>query len=377
MFEFREIPLISTHSSEMTANIRAQSWRGAKIDKQVIGLASDLISIPSLPGKELEISKYLESFFAGLGWKTERIEVPNTDRNNLFVSFGTPRTIFTTHCDIVPGPEELFTPQVREGKLFGRGACDVKGALSAMISATHNLRLEGKDNFGLLVVVGEEFDGIGAKLSGRALASRGIEYIVNAEPTEGKLALGHTGVIAVEITFKGRACHSGYPDLGDDANLKVLRAAHALMEADYGTDPVLKTPVRTIGKIHGGTAPNQISDHVSLIFSVRTVHNDVDQVVDSIRKAAGDLDDLKLIRCMPPGKMVAVPGFETCIVRYGTDIPHLLEGLPKAKPLLFGPGSIHHAHTDVEHVAVDELIKSIASYSRIYDELSKNNLRLS
>jgi acetylornithine deacetylase len=328
-------------------------------------LAADLINIPSLSGEEHQVCAYAAKVMNELGWKVEYFPVI-AERHNLLVTFGTPKILFTTHLDIVPAPPALFSARIEDEILYGRGACDAKGIAATIISAVEKLLLLGANNLGILFVVGEEVDSSGAIKAAKDLQGRGIEYIINGEPTQNKLILSHKGSIDFELKIKGRACHSGYPELGLDANLLLTEALNRLSDIDLGNDSVLGRATLNLGVIKGGVAPNVISPKASIRFLVRSVTNS-SSVIEKIKIAVGDIGNLKVVGISEPAHMISVPGFETDVAAFCTDIPSFAP--LGAKALLYGPGHIFDAHTDGEKVKLSELLEARDGYVRIFEQL--------
>lgn len=332
---------------------------------EISQLLTSLISIPSVSGNEKKCLDALEDVLAKKGWKPQRIPVVN-DRYNLLATFGVPRVIFTTHIDVVPAPEHLFSPQVSEGKIFGRGACDAKGVIVAMMAACHELLNERYENFGLLFVVGEEDDGIGAKTAAQALRDKGIQFLINGEPTEGKLIRAHKGMVDAEIYCSGVACHSGYPHLGEDANMKLVGLINKMIGHNFGEDPILGKTTINVAKIRGGVATNVVSPSSELLVSFRTITSS-DKVIAELTGLVGDAAKLQIHYRSEPARLMTVEGFDTEIAAFCTDIPNF-EAL-NAKALLYGPGSIHVAHTDKEYVSIDDLNKAVDDYKTLFKAL--------
>jgi len=338
----------------------------AHVDRDaLIGLTSKLISISSVTGNEAPVLEFLCDEFLENNWDFEKIAVEN-NRYNIFIPFGKPRICFTTHVDVVPAPENLFNPKVIDDEIWGRGACDAKGIASCMIQAAKCLLASGKTDFCLLFVVGEELGGLGARVAGKALQGRGIEYLVNGEPTEGKLITAHKGGVRFKIRTSGVSCHSGYPHLGDDANVKLIKIASRLLDEDYGIDPVLGMATINLGKIRAGTAPNIVSDNAELMGYVRTV-GDHQGVIDTIEKCVSCEGEIVDLTVTPVAHLITIPGIETGVAAYCTDIPHFSP--LGTKNLLYGPGSIDVAHTLVERVKISELEVAVESYIQIYNSL--------
>jgi acetylornithine deacetylase len=338
---------------------------------EIADLTASLIAIPSLSGEERPALEYLEKLFSEWGWPIERQPIsPNlpSHRYNLFCSFGVPRILFTTHIDVVPGPSALFTP-IRQGEtLIGRGACDAKGSLATMIVLAKNLLREGADNFALLVVVGEETDGIGAKTAAQLLQGRGIEHLINGEPTEARFASAGKGVLDFEVTFSGRSCHSGYPELGEDANRKLMRCLFELEQADFGSDPVLGKSLVNVGRIQAGVASNVISSRATMAVCLRTVGADNSREKEFIRQLCHE-GELRF-GLDAPRTVLSFPEWEETpfVAAYGTDVPNF--AALACEKYLCGPGSIIVAHTDEERVTLPELAAAYLNYQRLFKKLS-------
>ncbi len=332
---------------------------------EILDLSAELIAIPSLSNDEGKLVSWLSRYLESLHWQVERIAVPN-GREDILVSFGTPSILFTTHLDVVPGPKEIFKPRRDGGRLYGRGACDAKGIAATMIGTCSNLLQRGHRDFGLLFVVGEEWDGSGAKAAAKLLGGRGIRYLINGEPTNGTVASGHKGFISVDIEFKGRSAHSGYPECGIDANAKLIRTATRLLAADFGSDRILGKSTVHCGQISGGIAGNVISPSAALSCSVRTVSSN-EEALAKVQELCTEAAEVKLTYDCPAVPLRTVPGLPSAPVSFATDIPNFAP--LGAQALLFGPGSILVAHTDDESISTDEIESALEGYQRIFDHL--------
>lgn len=334
----------------------------------IASLTSELINIRSYSGEEHEVCKQMVKIFERLGWKSETFPVKD-GRENVMVTFGEPRIVFTTHLDVVPAPDHLFHARIESGVLYGRGACDAKGIAATMIGAALKLRESGADNFALLFVVGEEYDGCGAAQAAIDLAGRGIKFIVNGEPTQGKLVRAHKGAVDFELRFNGSACHSGYPELGVDANLKMIEAINRIQALDLGSDEVLGKATINFGVINGGVAGNIVSPSASMRALVRTV-TPAAFVIDRISTAVADLGTATPTYAVDPTRMIILPGFETDVASYVTDIPNFAP--LNAQAILYGPGTIFDAHTDLEKITLAEIADACAGYVRIWNLLQES-----
>ena len=333
----------------------------------IVDFVSSLIAIPSLSGKEHEATAFLEKEFIKRDWHIEKFPVKD-GRENIFVTFGKPSICFTTHVDVVAAPEQLFTPSVRDGNLYGRGACDAKGIVTCMVAAAERLQAAGHSGFSLLFVVGEEDDGCGAIAAGKQLQGKGIRYIINGEPTVGKLMVGHKGGINIQVSYRGRSCHSGYPHLGDDANAKLIRFMNRVLDTDWGQDDYLGKATVNLGRIHAGTGDNIVSNYAQVGIQLRTV-SDNSQVIEKMKQVAGPEGECKVMNNARPVRLKTIPGMETDIASYCTDIPHF-DPLG-AECLLYGPGTIAVAHTENEYVEIRELEEAVEGFQKIFLALQK------
>ena len=329
---------------------------------EIIDLTSELIRIQSISNMEMVAADYLATVLETYGFSVERQPVDAT-RSNILACCGTPEILFSTHMDVVPAQQELYSPRFDGARVYGRGACDAKGIIACMIAAARALKERGVLDFGLLFVVGEETSGDGARAAAKALKGLGIKYIINGEPTECRIATAHKGALGLRIGFSGRSCHSGYPELGEDANAKLTRACSRLMEADFGLDAELGKATLNIGLLSGGTASNTLSDRAELRCTFRTVGAN-SEVLQAVKKLVNEASELVVEYDAPCARMLEVPGFESFTASYCTDIPNFAP--LGAKFVLYGPGSILTAHSDNESIGVDEIEKAVTDYQKIF-----------
>jgi acetylornithine deacetylase len=216
----------------------------------------------------------------------------------------------------------------------------------------------------LLFVVGEEKDSLGALTAARH--SRGAKFLINGEPTENKLALGSKGALRYVVTARGRLAHSAYPELGDSAIERLLDALEAVRKLPLPQDRLLGKSTLNIGTISGGRAPNVIADeaHADLMF--RTV-GDPEPIRAALRAAVDGRVEIEEALHTPALHLEAVPGFETTIVAYTTDIPNF--GGAWGQPLLIGPGTIHVAHTAEERIPKKELLAAVGIYAQLVQRI--------
>jgi acetylornithine deacetylase len=322
-----------------------------------VAFARGLIDIDSTTGREGEAAAWLVRHLHDLGFSVTEQPVEG-DRANVIATAGpasTPLVMLSTHFDCVP---PFFPSRIDGDRLYGRGACDAKGILAAQVAAAERLRNDGETRVGLLFVVGEERGSDGAKLANDLAA--GARFLVNGEPTESRLGAATRGILRLKLHAEGRAAHSSFPELGVSAIDKLIDAVIELRSLSLPEDPVLGRTHYSVGLISGGVAPNVVSPSAEAEVMFRTVGDAAD-----VRRAVTPLESrvaIEHVLQVPPVKMAVVPGFETAVFPYTTDIPFLAAW---GKPLLFGPGSVHVAHTANEFVSIAELHAAVDSYVRI------------
>ncbi|HLH01198.1 MAG TPA: M20/M25/M40 family metallo-hydrolase [Bryobacteraceae bacterium] len=329
-------------------------------------LTRKLIDIESITPNERAVSDYLFAALSELGarfgGRAERMPV-EPERDNIFVQFDDPVVTLSTHMDTVPP----FIPATEDdNNIYGRGACDTKGIIAAMIKAAEELLNEGQRNLGLLFVVGEERNSAGALAA--AKAPRGSRFLINGEPTENKLALGSKGALRYEILARGRMAHSAYPELGESAIEKLLEALNRIRQIRLPVDPVLGPSTLNIGRIEGGRAPNVIPDKASAEIFIRVV-GDVTALREQIERAARPEATAEEVLFIPAVHLGALDGFETAIVAFTTDIP-AFDGA-WGQPYLIGPGSIRVAHTADERISKNELSEAVILYKNLVQRLAR------
>ena len=332
----------------------------------VLELTRALIEIESITPNEREIGNFLFGHRDGVARRfdghVERIPVEE-NRDNVFVRFGEPRVVLSTHMDTVPP----FIPwREDEANIWGRGACDTKGIIAAMITAAVELLESGTRNFGLLFVVGEERNSAGALVA--AKTPRGSKFLINGEPTENKLALGSKGALRYEIRARGKMAHSAYPELGESAIEKLLDALERIRKVPLPVDPVLGPSTLNIGTIQGGRAPNVIPDEAVAEIFIRVV-GDVTELRRAIEAAAQPDAEANEVLFIPAVHLGSLEGFETDIMAYTTDIPAF--GGAWGQPFLIGPGTIHVAHTKDERIPKSQLTAAVSLYRKLVEKLSR------
>jgi acetylornithine deacetylase len=342
-----------------------------------IALTRQLVDIESITGNEARVGEFLFGELCRLGYLTMKMPVEN-NRSNVYALSAEephPTVVFSTHMDTVPP----FIPSSEDKmRIYGRGSCDAKGIIAAQIAASERLRQEGI-YVGLLFVVGEERDSLGAKEANDNAAkhfpadlkenrrAQKRRYLVNGEPTENRIALASKGTLRVEVTASGRMAHSAYPELGESAIDKLLPALARLRAMPLPNDPEIGPCTLNIGLIEGGRAPNVIPDyaHADLLYRLIGPTEDLRR---QIVNTAGDEVKISFPLELPFMRLRTIDGLPTMIAAFTTDIPKLPNW---GEPLLIGPGSIHVAHTDGEFIEKPQLAEAIELYCAIAKRLNE------
>jgi len=319
-------------------------------------LTRRLVDIESITGNEGAVGAELYDELCRLGYTTHKIPVEH-ERFNVVATLDErpPELVFSTHMDTVPP----FIPSSEDDeKIYGRGSCDAKGIIAAQIAACERLKQDGAA-VGMLFLVGEERDSLGAKVANEnPLGSR---FLINGEPTENRIAVASKGALRVELTAQGRMAHSAYPELGESAIDKLLNALGKLRAMPLPENPQVGPCTLNIGVIEGGRAPNVISDNARAQLLYRLV-GPSETLRKQITDTVAGLAQPNFVLEIPFVKLRTVPGIETMAASFTTDIPALSKW---GTPVLLGPGSIHVAHTDRECIAKNQLRDAVELYCSV------------
>jgi acetylornithine deacetylase len=318
-----------------------------------VRLTRELIDIESTTGREAEAGEFIARTLEGLGYAVTRQPVGD-GRFNVIAAIEPPVVVFSTHFDCVP---PFFASREEGGRLHGRGACDAKGTLVAQIAAAERLRASGERRIGLLFVVGEERGSDGARVANAA--APGSRFLINGEPTDNRVAAATRGVYRVRLRATGKAAHSSLPELGESAIDKLVDAIVALRDVPWPEDAVLGRTFYSVGLIKGGVAPNVISPEAEAELMFRTVggHEALRQAIES---HVAQLVQAEEVLIVPPVRLTTVPGVETAVFSFTTDIPFLDRW---GAPVLVGPGSATLAHTADEYCEIAELVRAVDIYA--------------
>ena len=337
------------------------------------------------PGDEAACMTYLADLLASQGFTTTLTEFgPN--RLNLIARRGeAPAPTFTGHLDVVPlgtapWTQDPFGGHIIDGKLYGRGSCDMKAGVAAMIAAA----IAEPDRPATLVLTGGEETGSNGA---RALAQFGAlpeaTMLIVGEPTAGKLLAGHKGAFWLRATTHGVTAHGSTPHLGDNAVYKAARAITALEEFGFNhpPHPIMGSPTLNVGMVSGGLNINSVPDAAEFTLDIRTVpgmsHAHVhDQLSFTIPTAElTTLIDLPSVWSDPENPVMqkiatayrGATGRETppTSAAYFTDASILTPALGDVPTVICGPGDPALAHKTDEYCEVAAIHEAVAVYRAI------------
>ena len=329
----------------------------------VAAFTRQLVDIESITGNEGPVGDFLHGELLRRGFQAEKIPVEGARCNVFAVSSRQerPTVVFSTHMDTVPP----FIPSSEDAtRVFGRGSCDAKGIIATQVEAAERLREVGI-HVGLLFLVGEERDSLGAKVANRN--PPGSKFLVNGEPTENRVAVASKGALRVEVIAEGRMAHSAYPELGESAIDKLLLALPRLRAMKLPVEEGIGPCTLNIGVIEGGRAPNVVPDKARAQLLYRLVGSS-EQLKQEIVAAVGDVARVEFVLEIPFVRLRTLDRLPTMVAAFTTDIPALGNW---GQPLLIGPGSIHVAHTDGEYVEKKQLHDAVDLYCSIARQLTK------
>jgi acetylornithine deacetylase/succinyl-diaminopimelate desuccinylase-like protein len=323
----------------------------------LVAFTRQLVDIESVSGNEGPVGDFLYRELCRLGLQAKKIPVEG-ERCDVFATTPEqprPAIVFSTHMDTVPP----FIPSSEDAtRIYGRGSCDAKGIIAAQIAAAERLRQDGI-LVGLLFLVGEERDSLGAKVANQH--SPGCKFLVNGEPTDNRIAVASKGTLRVELSAQGRMAHSAYPELGESAIDKLLAALNRLRAMKLPAEEGVGPTTLNIGVIEGGRAPNVVPDRARAQLLYRLV-GPSEQLRREIVQAVSNLARVEFVLEIPFVRLRTLDSLPTMVAAFTTDIPALSEW---GQPLLVGPGSIHVAHTEGEYVEKKQLSDAVELYCSI------------
>lgn len=362
---------------------------------RVTGLAAELIRCDTRnpPGGERPVIEPLSAVLRELGADVEIFE-PEEGRPSVLARVGSgdgPTLLVNGHVDVVPVSEAdwsvpPFGGLVRDGLLYGRGACDMKGGIAAAIEGLRACRDAGVVPPSDLVFHFVADEETGGRAGTEALVAAGLVHAdaaVVPEPSELQVGVAERGSLMVEIVVRGRAAHGSDPAAGRSAIADAARIVSALHLADFGTGahPFLGSPTCNVGTIAGGTAANIVAAECRLRVDRRVLPGHTrEQALASLTRlidAAGDFDyETHVVAFAEGSELDAAHPFVAEIRRAALDAPvrglklgtdaRFLRNRLGIPAVVYGPGSMTVAHTADEYVPIRELVTAARTFARLY-----------
>lgn len=329
--------------------------KAAAHSNPLVRLLCDYVDIDSVTGREAEFLERLEADFNVRGYRCQRQAVTDERWNLIALPSGPVELIYSTHIDVVP---PFMPSRLEHDRVCGRGACDTKGGLVAMMAAADRID-PSRQRVGFVLVVGEEVDHIGAIHAGN-LDLR-PKAVILCEPTEGKVVAGQKGMLKVGLYSDGLAAHSAFPELGRDALGPLLDTLQAIRVADYPADPVLGPTTVNIGLVHAGVAANVTPPHARAELAFR-VACDPDALFEQVSSLCAPGVRAESLSQNGPIVLNAVEGFESINIAFNTDAEYMSALAPV---YLTGPGDIRCAHSVDEHITIADLLNGVEDYVRL------------
>ena len=369
-----------------------------ELAKSLVGFRTE---IP--PGNEEGCARYIHDLLSDLHLQGAELRLDRFEagRANLVARFGPrePGLLLGGHLDVVPAGDESawsrppFEGVLEGGRLYGRGAADMKTGLAAILKAIEATS-RGRLRRGLLFVAtsGEEvgFEGLKALYARELIPERAARLGVMGEPTGLRPIRGHKGLADFRISVRGRSGHASKPELGVNAIDKCATIVQAISawsrSLSESPDRDLGGTIATPTVIRGGTKSNVIPGSCELIVDSRWipkhgtafVKKGLDAIVASLKRKDAALDakvelmydspSLKLPRSHPAVRLAeSMSGFPSEVAPYGTEAAlYAQHGIPS---VVLGPGNLKQAHIVDEFVELDEARKALSIYTRMIDSV--------
>lgn len=363
----------------------------------VLELARELVAFDTInpPGAEGLCARHVGRLLQDGGFAVTYHELPD-ERPSLVARAGgsasRPPLCFTGHLDTVPlGAQpwrhDPFAGEVADGRLYGRGASDMKGGVAAFVTAALRLapRLAGTPGLVLVITAAEETGCQGAQhlaTLGDALGQAGA--IVVGEPTGNYPCVGHKGAFWLLARTSGITAHGSMPERGDNAVYKAARAVQRLEWYRFGTPPhpVLGAPTLNVGLVSGGMNINSVPDTATIGLDIRTLPDQKHRgVMDHLAQYLGDevrlspAIDVESVWTDPDDPWIrevfdvvtpvlgARPGVRGA--PYFTDASILKPAYGNVPTVILGPGEMAMAHQTDEYCTISRLHEAVAIYEEI------------
>jgi succinyl-diaminopimelate desuccinylase len=370
---------------------------------KTIEICRQLIRTRSInpPGSERQIAEYAAGVLAEIGLEVEII-VHDEDRASVLArltGYGeTPGLLYSAHLDTVPAGEQAwshdpFEARLVDGKIWGRGASDMKAGMAAMIGAAEAIVRTDTPLRGDLILAlsaGEEVDSLGAAVLAERLKDEPLQLLVISEPSSNEIYIAEKGALWLELTTHGKTAHGAAPHMGRNAITMMLRLLQEFerLAVPFTAHPLLGEFTCSINTIHGGVKTNVVPDRCISTLDMRTVPGQGHGMI--VQQAAGVIERLSR----------SVPGFradfrvtnnrapvlsspdEPAVARFLSVVKHVTGHTPQPggvhyytdaatyvpalgiQMVICGPGDPALAHQPDEYVEVDKLIEATRIFTR-------------
>lgn len=348
------------------------------MEKEILDLAQKLIEIPSVSSDRKQCEKVLKLVNRKLKKFNKREFSKNGVKSLLFYTgkkaAGNHKILLNAHLDVVPANVEQLKPKVKGGKLYGRGAFDMKAAASVMILVFKQLARDLPYDIALQIVTDEE---IGGQNGTKYQADKGIlaDFVITGENSDLQIDNQSKGILRIKLTANGTSSHSAYPWLGDNAIVKLNKVIDAVLKRyPIPRKEVWRTTANLTKISTTNNAGNKVPDYAEAEFDIRYIHKDTKSIREKLKKAVGRGVHIEFLRFDPPTftdphneyvqklmksiKVITGRNAKTIAKHGSSDIRfYNARGIPS---VALGPkGGNHHA----EEEWVD--IKSLYTYSEI------------
>lgn len=322
----------------------------------------DLIKIKSESGKEKEIGNFIikrlkDNFLI----RKQKVK----DSFNILAFKGKPKILLAVHLDTVSGKIKI---KKEKKYIYGRGACDTKSQIAAMVLAAEKAELS-LNNFGLLFTIQEETDFLGAKEVVKIIP-RSVKLMVVGEPTNLYLVKGQKGIVCFKIKQKGKSAHGSMPEKGINAIELLIKDLENIKKIKFSKNELGENAIN-IGLIKGGKAENIVPDYAEAVVTIRNV--------------IGAKEIIKILRKKIKGEIEIIFSYDPILNKEAEKIakklklkvktvPYFTEAAffnKKAKTLVLGAGKEEDAHSDREKVRIKDFKKLIEIYYQLLKEYNK------
>jgi len=369
---------------------------------QVAQLCHDLVRYKTInpPGDELALVNFVLEYLRLLGFEGELVPHAENRASGIARLRGSgelPALMFNGHADVVPVGNQPwrfdpFSGEIAEGKVWGRGSCDMKGGIAAMLVAARSVALTQQKLLGDLVfsiTAGEEVNMLGARVLAGLPSLGPLQAIIISEPTTNCIALAERGVLWPEISTHGKTAHGSTPELGINAISMMLLLLKEIeeMEIPFTPHPLLGNMTRSLNIIQGGVQTNVVPDSCSVMYDFRTVPGQdhpaiiaqIEAVIQQLEQRVKDFKaTVKLIHDLPPAETApdhpAVLKFqaaasealgkpvETQVMKFATEASIFVPAL-NVPTIVLGPGLPGLAHQPDEYVEIDKMVEAARIYA--------------